>query len=509
MPCYPPLGGAREGNGPHRVPDPALGVTRRSEGVTPADASRRVIRQVDVTLPTIGSHVTTAHPPGIAASGVLAALSRALDLTEGQSLGHSLRSCVIGMRLGEELGLPDDTMAELYYALLLKDAGCSSNAARMASLFGSDDQVVKPRMKTVDWDDRMRMAVATWRSAGMGGSLGARMRHFLGIARQEHLTRDLIAIRCERGADIARRLGFPEGTVQAIRSLDEHWNGNGHPEGKRGDEIPVLSRILNLAQTVEVFWATEGPAATEAMLRERRGRWFDPSLTDTVLSWMRDVTFWSDVGGPEVESHVVSLEPTRWVRHVDEAGLDQIAQAFADIIDAKTPFTYRHSSGVAMYASAVVRALGASPEDVVRTRRAGLLHDIGKVGISNRILDKAGPMDAEERKAMEQHPLFTWEILSQVSAFADFARRAALHHERLDGTGYPWRVGGDELDRMARALAVADIYEALTADRPYRSGMPVPKALAILESGKGKHLDAECVDTLAGLVTDDELPNTL
>lgn len=442
-------------------------------------------------------------------SEVLASLSRALDLTEGQPLGHSVRSCVIGMRLGREAGLDDDAMAELYYALLLKDAGCSSNAARLASLFGSDDQAVKPRMKVVDWDDRMALAVETWRNSGMHQSLGARLRHFLGIARQEGMTKDMIATRCERGADIARRLGFPAGTVEAIRSLDEHWNGKGYPEGKRGDAIPLISRILNIAQTVEVFWGAEGPRATEAMLRERRGRWFDPALTDSALSVLHDSALWASVQSPEVESHVVSMEPSRTARLVDARGLDDIAQAYADIIDAKSPFTFRHSSQVAMYATAIGEQLGFDEPTLVRTRRAGLLHDIGKVGVSNRILDKNGPLDLDERAAIERHPLHTWEILRRVSAFRDFARQASTHHEKLDGTGYPWNLGADELDAPSRALVVADIYEALTATRPYRAGMPVEKALGILERDKGTRLDAAAVDALAHVVTRDDSDRAL
>ena len=439
----------------------------------------------------------------VATSEVLASLSRALDLTEGQPLGHSVRACLIGMRLGQEAGLGDEQLAELYYALLLKDAGCSSNAARIATLFGSDDHTVKPRMKVVDWDDRLRLAVATWQASGMRQALGARVRHFIGIAREERMTQSLIQVRCERGADIARRLGFPEGTAEAIRSLDEHWNGNGHPEGKRGDEIPLMSRILNIAQTVEVFWGSEGPVATESMLRERRGRWFDPALTDRVLGWLHDARFWSTVQSPDVEDRVVALEPARRARPLDERGLDDIAEAFADIIDAKTPYTFRHSSGVAMYACAIGERLGFGAEDLVRTRRAALLHDIGKLGVSNRILDKNGPLDAEERRAVERHPVFTWEILRRVGAFSDFARQAAMHHEKLDGTGYPWNVGADELDPLSRVLAVADIYEALTATRPYRAGMPVEKALGILTREKGTTLCPLAVDALVAVVDAD------
>lgn len=433
-------------------------------------------------------------------SEVLAALSRALDLTEGQPLGHSVRACAIGMRLGQSLGLGEEELAALYYALLLKDAGCSSNAARMAALYGSDDQAIKPRLKIVDWDDRMRLAFATWRSTGMNASLWSRMHYFLGIARQENIAKEIITARCERGADIARRLGFPESTVRAIHSLDEHWNGKGYPEGKRGDEIPLLSRILNVAQTLEVFLARDGIEAAADVLEQRRDRWFDPALVDEVLTWRGDTAWWGAIQTPAVEENVLALEPARRARTVDERGLDQVAEAFAEIIDAKSPFTYRHSSNVAMYACAIVQRMGFDADMLRRRRRAGLLHDIGKVGVSNRILDKNGPLDSAERSAVQKHPEYTWQILNRVNAFAGFAHQASTHHEKLDGTGYPWGLDGDQLDPMARALVVADMYEALTADRPYRAGMPVETALSLLEKERGSKLDGRAIDALGEAV---------
>ena len=123
------------------------------------------------------------------------------------------------------------------------------------------------------------------------------------------------------------------------------------------------------------------------------------------------------------------------------------------------------------------------------------------MGVSNRILDKNGPLADDERAAVQSHPMYTWEILGRVSAFASFARQAATHHEKLDGSGYPWKLRGDELDKPSRAMVVADIYEALTADRPYRAGMPVEKALAILEQERGDKLDGDAIDALAEAVS--------
>ena len=189
---------------------------------------------------------------------------------------------------------------------------------------------------------------------------------------------------------------------------------------------------------------------------------------------------------------------------VDAAGLDQIAEAFADIVDAKSPFTHRHSTMVAAYAKAIAQQMGFDRESVRQIHRAGLLHDIGKLGISSRILDKPGPLDLRERAEMKEHPRFTWEILRHVSAFEGFALLAALHHEKLDGSGYPWGRTEEDLDMAARVLAVADIYEAVTETRAYRVGLSSGEALQILRAHAGFRLDSDAIDALAAAVAGEE-----
>jgi putative nucleotidyltransferase with HDIG domain len=181
---------------------------------------------------------------------------------------------------------------------------------------------------------------------------------------------------------------------------------------------------------------------------------------------------------------------------VDEEGLNEVARAFADIIDAKSPFTFDHSRRVAGYAVAMGRVLGFAEEEQLRLYRAGLLHDIGKLGVSNRILDKAGPLTGAERAAMERHPANSFEILQRVSAFRDFAWTAATHHEKLDGSGYPYRLTGADLDASARCLVVADIYDALTTDRPYRPGMEKARAFEVIDADAGTKLCETAVEAL-------------
>ncbi len=442
------------------------------------------------------SQKTSARSVHVALSEVLAALSYALDLTEGQPIGHTIRTCLIGMRIAEDIGLDEENRTALYYALLLKDAGCSSNAAKMTALFGGDDREVKPYMKFVDWHKRWSLAAKTAMAVGRGRSLRERASFFTGIARTPNVTRDLIAIRCERGADIVLRLGFPVASADAVRSLDEHWNGRGYPKGLSGEEIPLLSRIANLSQTIEAFFRNGGEAAARAVVRARKGTWFDPKLVRVVQGWKGDREWWARLTGPDAEALVMTVEPGSGQRVVDEAGLDMIAFAFSEIIDAKSPYTFRHSANVAGFSLAMCKQYGMDPIAQRRMHRAGLLHDIGKLGISNSILDKPGRLDDLERAAIERHPVFTSDILSHVSAFSDFAWTAAIHHEKLDGSGYPWKLTGDQLDDSARILCVADVCEALTADRPYRAGMTPEAAFALMRREFAGKLCSTAIDSL-------------
>ncbi len=475
----------------------------------------RRLRDVTVSLNSIPrlSHGPTPPPATFAAAGkrgaavrlseVLSALTFALDLTEGQRPGHTLRTCMLAMRLGNAVGLSPADLEALYYAALLKDAGCSSNAARMAALFGSDDQDVKRNMRFVDWQDRWQLAMRTAQNCGVGRSPLARLRHFLMIARTPDMTRDIIQARCERGAAIAAQLGFPRGSSEAIAYLDEQWCGLGHPMGIAGNEIPVLSRILLITQTLEAFVTENGLEAGMRMVRARRGRWFDPQLADTVLSWKRDAALWQALAdGDRLEAAVIALEPTSVPTMATDDRLDAIAHGFAAVIDAKSPFTGTHSTNVARYAAAIASATGGSPPHVRDVLRAGLLHDLGKLGISNRILDKPGKLSDQERETIKQHPKWTWEILRHVPAFAPVAASASLHHERLDGRGYPWGLSAQVLDQTARLLSLADVYEALTADRPYRAGMPVDKVLGIMASDVGAAFDRELFDAAESLARD-------
>ena len=303
-------------------------------------------------------------------------------------------------------------------------------------------------------------------------------------------------IRCERGADIARRIGLTEGSAAAIYSLDELWNGRGQPQGLREREIPLLSRIMNLAQTVEVFYRAQGVDAAVRVATKRKGRWFDPEVVRAFQALAREKSLWAEV--ENASRCAFELEPAETRFAVEDATIDTICLAFADVIDAKSPFTYQHSMRVAAAAVSIARTFNMSDGEVKLIRRAALLHDIGKLGISNTILEKPEPLSRQEWVTIQQHPYLSFQILKRVPGFSHVSELVASHHERLDGSGYFRHLTGSELSLPARILAVSEVYEALSTKRPYRDALPPEQVLAVLQRETPRALDGHCVAALKG-----------
>jgi putative nucleotidyltransferase with HDIG domain len=429
-------------------------------------------------------------------SGVLEGLSHALDLTEGHPRGHAARSGLIGLRIGQALGLSLNEQTDLAYALLLKDAGCSSNASVVFELFGGTDQEVKRAVWLRDWRRVPQQVAYAWEYIGKGSTLVAKLRRLgrFAMLGPRGSGERIFTVRCERGAEIARMIGFPEQVSEAIRTMDEHWDGGGYPYGLKRDQVPLFARIIGLAQVMEIFWGDGGPAHALRVARERSGRWFDPDLVDALQDLEDDGAFWEQLGAAEFGQDVLARVPAELEIEADDARLDRIADAFALIIDAKSPFTFDHSRRVATYALAINSRLGDRGVDATRLRRAALLHDLGKLTVPNRVLDKPGKLDAEEWGLIKQHPAYTLSVLERVPAFQEFAIDSANHHEWIDGKGYCRGLTGEDLSTTARILAVADVVDALSADRPYRAGMAPERVRAILESESGTHFDRTCVD---------------
>lgn len=438
--------------------------------------------------------------PGVAVrtSELVGALSTALDLTEGLLAGHSTRTCWLAMRLGAEIGLAEAEAEALFYAALLKDAGCSSNAAALTQIFGGDERALK-RMQATAGRSLVASAVLSIRAMASTDPLPVRVRRLVHVA--IHGSKERRAIehtRCERGGQIAGKAGFGPDVATAVMSVHEHWDGGGQPMGLAGARIPLLSRIIAVCAALDVLISAYGARRALRILTRRSGAWYDPELTSVLVALAADGLVQELVAG-RVEERIGEMEPGGLIRLSDEADVDRIASAFAEVIDAKSPFTASHSRRVSEIAGALAEHFGLPPADVRDVRRAGLLHDIGKLGVPNRILDKPGRLTAEEYLLVREHPMLSLRILAPVGIFDRVSELAASHHERLDGTGYFRGLDAEALSLGARIVAVADVYEALTADRPYREAWTSERAIEVMRRSAGEHLAADVVEAVRGI----------
>lgn len=444
--------------------------------------------------------IASASTQSVSLAELVGAFSYALDITEGQPAGHCVRACWIGSHIGRAIGLSAAELHDLYYTLLLKDLGCSSNAARICELYDADDRAFKQGHKTVGTSLAATLHFVFAKTA-RGRSFGQRAAAIGNILKNGAAIADeMILSRCTRGADIARLLRFSDEVCEGIYRLDEHWDGSGRPGRLTGDKIPLFSRIALLAQIADVFHSHAGREAALGEVRRRSGTWLDPELVEAFEGIAKSEAMWAGLVSPFLDSRLVALAPPETAGVVDDDYLDAIAKAFGEVIDAKSPYTAGHSSRVAELASGIADRMGVPASRRRWLYRAALLHDIGKLGVSNTILDKPGKLDEAEWEVMRTHASHTQEILGRVGVLADLAPVAAAHHERLDGKGYPLGLEDCQITRETRIITVCDFYDALTADRPYRGAMPVGDALAIIEEQVGRAIDGDCFEALREIV---------
>ncbi|UDL91357.1 HD domain-containing protein [Mesorhizobium sp. PAMC28654] len=433
---------------------------------------------------------------GVGLSELVSALSYALDISEGHPTGHCVRSCWIGFHIGREAGLSPEELSHLYYTLLLKDVGCSSNAARICRLYLADDIALKHDFHLVN-DSLPQILRFVLSRTGMKAKLAERFRALLNIAMNGGtIVNELFQTRCQTGAEIVRQMRFPGPVARGVMDLDEHWNGGGHPAGLKGEAISLQARIALIAQIADVFYASAGPHGALAELQARSGTWFEPRLVAACERAAAAPNFWTMLDSPELSLAVIDLSPSDEHLPIDDDYLDDVAAAFAKVVDAKSPFTNGHSERVALFTDMIAEEIGLDEQRRRRLKRAALLHDIGKLGVSNQILDKPDRLDEAEWAAVRHHPALGEIILSRIGAFQELSRIAGSHHERLDGKGYPRGLKGDAIDLDTRIVTTADIFDALTAERPYRAAMPVSKALEIMAGDVGSALDPSCFEAL-------------
>lgn len=425
---------------------------------------------------------------------LIAALSLATDLGMGQPLEHALRTCLLAVRFGAQLGLSDGELGAVYYVALLRRVGCTSDSFELGALFG-DDLAAHARVFTLDFGRPLEVVGDVLRRAGAGRPLWERARTVAGaLAEGRRLPEGLFQASCEAAQSLAGQLGFEPAVQRALGQTFERWDGRGFPGGARGEEIALAARIVQIAEEAEVFARLGGVEGAVAIVRRRAGASHDPALAERFSRVAADLL--GELEREPVWEAVLAAEPGRPRRLAPER-LDGALAAIAQFADLKSASTVGHSSGVADLAARAAERFGLPEADVVLVRRAALVHDLGRVGVSSGVWDRPGPLTAGQWEQVRLHPYYTERVLARATGLAAIGALAALHHERLDGSGYHRGAPAFLLPPAARLLAAADVYHALTEPRPHRAAL-APEAAAdeLRREARAGRLAGDAVDAV-------------
>ncbi|HLZ22984.1 MAG TPA: HD domain-containing phosphohydrolase [Ktedonobacterales bacterium] len=423
-----------------------------------------------------------------------AALSLATDLGTGQPLEHALHVCLLSVELAGTLGLDEHERADTYYVALLRALGCVADAHRVAARFG-DELLANAQISLMDTAQPADVLNLLVRHVGQGQPALRRAQMIAAaLAAGPGERNEIITAHCEVAERLARRLGMRETVARGITQVFERWDGKGSPGRVRGEAILRPARIVTLVRDAALFYRLDGMDGATAVVRQRSGALYDPAIAAAFCQ--RAASIFQVIETPTAWEAVLAAEPgPRPV--LTSAARESALRAVADFVDLKSDYTAGHSSGVARLAAEAAERLGLGEAEVDAVRQAGYLHDLGRVGVSTGIWDKAGPLTASEWERVRLHPYYTERMLARPPALAHLATIAALHHERLDGSGYYRGIPLAMLPLPARILAAADVYQALTERRPHRPAYtPEASAEQLMVEARTGRLDPQVVQAV-------------
>jgi len=436
----------------------------------------------------------------IRTADLLGAFSLASDLAMGLHMEHGARSCYIGMHIAQEMGLSLEQRTDLYYAELLKDAGCTAYTSQLAGYWMADELTAKRDLQFFR-NARNPIDVFSWllQYVAQGASFPTRATHILGfLVKGREFMKEGFESTCQVATRIAQRLGMPQTVQDALMQVFEQWDGHGMPHGIKSDSISIISRIVLVTSFLEVFHRVEGRDATKQVALARRGKAFDPSVIDAFLSVAQKESFWKGLEQERVWDSVLSMEPEQSpLKYMREEKLIDVALALADYADLKSPFQAGRSRRVADLAERIARRMGLPEPEATHIYRAALVHDIGIVAVPSFILNK--PQDTlteAEREQVRLHPYHSERILSKVPALEPIIPIVGAHHEEMDGGGYYRGLKGSQIPLGARIIAVADRFDELTHDAPDSPGREIDQAVDVMRQEVGSRLSTDVFQAL-------------
>jgi HD-GYP domain-containing protein (c-di-GMP phosphodiesterase class II) len=432
----------------------------------------------------------SVHSTNLRLAELMAALSIATDLGMGQPMAHAMTTCIVAVRLGEAAGLSETELRDTYYEALLRYIGCNADTHWAASIFG-DELALRADFAKLDSADHVRIFEMMLRYIREANSDADPLQ--LAQAVLPQLATSFFPGHCEVAQRLATRLGFPESFTQTVGQIYARWDGKGIP-ALAGEAISPAMLVAALAQDVVTFYRLGGVEAATTMAQQRSGGAHSPKLVEIFCAHATQL-----LAGLDAEptwQAVLALEPGA-LRTLNETEFDHACEAIADYTDIKSPYFLNHSRHVAELAASAAEQCGLPMRDVKLIRRAGYLHDIGKVGISAGIWGKAGALSEREWEKVRLHPYYTERVLARPPALARIGAVAALHHERLDGSGYFRGVNATMLSPAARILAAANAYCALTELRSHRPARSLEQAAAELKrEARAGRLDGAIVNAV-------------
>lgn len=385
-------------------------------------------------------------------SDLFITLSSALDMGHLDILDHSRKVAYISLEIAEAVGLEESEINKIVLAALIHDLGIN-------------DQKIKEKAQ-----------------------------NFFDVEL------DLIQYHCKRGAELSSKLSFFPELADIIYYHHHKWAGDNF-DNVKGVKIPLASRIIHLSDRIEASIDPNTFILNQVdnildNIYNKSAVWFEPKLVNIFSDLAKSESFWLNLKTKEYKS-ILGSWGKKTNSNINLSDLGAIASTAAHLIDRVSPFTSRHSTGVATIAAMITNEMGYGSEEQSAIRIAGLFHDLGKLVIPNEIIEKKSKLNDLEFKIIKQHSFYTYRLLSKIKGLGSIPEWAAYHHERLDGTGYPFRIKAENLNLGSRIMAVSDIFQALTEDRPYRPAFSISKSIEIIEDMENEFkLDSEVIKIL-------------
>lgn len=406
---------------------------------------------------------------------------------------HALRTCLLAVRIGEALRLNEAELVDSYHLALLRFIGCTAESSQEARILG-DEVELNSWLTSLTLASNLERGTTVLRHVGAGSPPWERLGLLGRAIAGTRYVQEIEVAHCEVARLFAARLSMTPTLQRAIGQIYERFDGKGTPNRLRGENIELSMRVVAVAHDAQAYERLGGVDAATAVVKSRSGKSYDPAVAEAFGA--RPTELLAGLGSENIWDRALEVEPGPRAL-LTESQLDKALEVVADFSDLKSIWTRGHSRAVAGLASSAAEVCGRAIEEQTRLRRAGLMHDTGRVGVTSAIWDKPGPLSTSEWERLRLHPYYTERIFAHLGSLTPLGTLAAMHHERLDGSGYHKGLNGSALPFAARLLAAADAYQTKTSPRPHRPALPPDDAASAMhEEARAGKLDREAVSAV-------------